>query len=147
MNKVIIMGRLAKEPNVNTTSSGLVIARYTVAVDRRTSKDATQTADFISCVSFGKQGELVQKYVHKGTKILLTGRIQTGSYTNKEGQKVYTTDVISDEVEFVESKKTASENRVPTAPTAETAITSNINSADNGFLNVPESIDDGLPFS
>ena len=110
MNKVILMGRLTREPDVRYSQNvdgSIAIARYTLAVDRRRGKDQEQTADFISCVAFGKAGEFAEKYLHQGTKIVVTGRIQTGSYTNKEGQKVYTTDVVVEDHEFAESKSAA----------------------------------------
>lgn len=127
MNKAIIMGRLVRDPEVRQ-SNDTTIARYTVAVDRRRS-DAEQTADFIPCVAFGKAAEFAEKYLFKGTKIVVEGRIQTGSYTNKEGQKVHTTDVIVESQEFAESKKQGeTENN-------------------NGFMNVPEGLDEELPFA
>ena len=110
MNKVIIMGRLTRDPDIRysqSTEGSNAIARYTVAVDRRrrTNGDGTeQTADFIGCVAFGRSAEFAEKYLHQGTKVIVTGRIQTGSYTNKDGQKVYTTEVIVEEQEFAESK-------------------------------------------
>ncbi|SKB47385.1 single-strand binding protein [Lachnospiraceae bacterium] len=110
MNKVILMGRLTRDPDIRHSQgeNATVIARYTLAVDRRFKQDgADQTADFISMVSFGRQAEFIEKYVHKGTKLVISGRIQTGSYTNRDGQKVYTTDVVGEEVEFAESKSVA----------------------------------------
>ena len=114
MNKVILMGRLTREPDVRysqNSDGSMAVARYTLAVDRRrartNSDGAEQTADFISCVAFGRQGEFAEKYLHQGTKIAITGRIQTGSYTNKDGQRVYTTDVVVEEQEFAESKSSA----------------------------------------
>ena len=109
MNKVIICGRLTKDPDIRWTQgeNSTCVARYTLAVDRKYSKGEEKQADFISCVAFGKSGEFAEKYLKKGTKILITGRIQTGSYTDKEtGKTVYTTDVVAEEHEFVESKKT-----------------------------------------
>ncbi len=118
MNKVVLMGRLTKDPSVRYSQgeNPLAVARFTLAVDRRFRRQSEggddQTADFISCVAFGKQGEFVEKYAHKGTKFALSGRIQTGRYTNKEGQTVYTTDVVVEDIEFAESKasQNASEN-------------------------------------
>ena len=107
MNKVILMGRLTRDPEVRYSQGEqpLAIARYSIAVDRRGRNSADgATADFINCVAFGKQGEFAEKYLHKGTKIAIIGRIQTGSYTNREGQKVYTTEVVVEEQEFAESK-------------------------------------------
>ena len=113
MNKVILMGRLTRDPEVRYSTSGdnqLAIARYTLAVDRRFKRDGEQTADFISCVAFGRNGEFAEKYLKQGTKIAITGRIQTGSYTNKDGNKVYTTEVVVEEQEFAESKNASGNN-------------------------------------
>ena len=134
MNKVILMGRLTRDPDVrvSTGERSMSIARYTLAVDRRgrRSDNGEQTADFISCVAFDRAAEFAEKYLHQGTKVLVTGRIQTGSYTNKEGHKVYTTDVMIEEQEFCESK-----------PSPNT-------SAGDGFMNLPDGMDDeGLPFN
>ncbi len=121
----------------------MAIARYTLAVDRRFKRNGDeQTADFIGCVAFGKQGEFAEKYFRKGTKVAVTGRIQTGSYTNKDGQKVYTTDVVVEEQEFAESKNAGSENQgfVPANP-AESA------DPGDGFMNIPDGIDEELPFN
>ena len=134
MNKVILTGRLTKDPIVRYSQgeNTMAIAKYTLAVDRKFKKDE-QSADFISCVAFGKAGEFAEKYFKKGTKIAVTGRIQTGSYTSKEGQKVYTTDVVVEEQEFAESKA-SSENSVPT------------NNANYQFVEIPEGADDEVPF-
>ena len=115
MNKVILMGRLTREPDVRYSQNAdgsMAVARYTLAVDRRRGRnsDNEQSADFISCVAFGRSGEFAEKYLHQGTKIVVTGRIQTGSYTNKDGQRVYTTDVVVEEQEFAESKSAAASN-------------------------------------
>lgn len=106
MNKFYGIGRLTKDPEVRYTQGNqpMCIARYTVAVDRRFKREGEQSADFIPCVAFGKQGEFAEKYLKKGVKIAFCGRIQTGSYTNKDGQKIYTTDIVVEEHEFVESK-------------------------------------------
>ena len=109
MNKVVLMGRLTRDPEVRYSQSdnSMAIARFSLAVDRRrgrNSGDGQQTADFLNCVAFGKLGEFVEKYLHKGTKVVLSGRIQTGSYTNKDGVKVYTTDIVAEDLEFAESK-------------------------------------------
>lgn len=130
MNKVLLMGRLTRDPVVRYTQEGSATARYTLAVDRRSSQE--KTADFISCVAFGKSAEFAEKYLKKGVKIALAGRIQTGSYTNREGQKVYTTDVIVEEQEFAESRKTQEEQEGA--------------EDDNGFMNIPEGMDDDIPF-
>ena len=120
MNKTILMGRLTKDPEVRyaASDSGMCIARYTIAVDRRrAASNDGQSADFINCVAFGKTGEFAEKYFRKGIKILITGRIQTGSYTNQEGKRIYTTEVVVEEQEFAESKR-ASEEAAASAPSA-----------------------------
>ena len=115
MNKVILMGRLTRDPDIRYSQGAdtMCVARYTLAVDRRFKKEGEQSADFISCVAFAKQGEFAERYLHQGTKIVIEGRIQTGSYTNKEGQKVYTTDVVVESSEFAESKASASNESQP----------------------------------
>lgn len=145
MNKVILMGRLTRDPDVRYSSgdNAMAIARYTVAVDRRFKRNGDdQTADFIGCVAFGKQGEFAEKYLRKGTKVAITGRIQTGSYTNKEGQKVYTTDVVVEEQEFAESKNAGTDNSgfAPANPPAG-------EDPGDGFMNIPDGVDEELPFS
>lgn len=137
MNKVIIMGRLVRDPEVHyaTSASTTSIAYYTLAVDRRVKKEGEQSADFIGVVAFGRAAEFIGKYCHKGVKLLVTGRIQTGSYTNRDGNKVYTTDVIAEDQEFCESKKSTEEKQ----PKPETDK--------DGFMNVPEGIDEDLPFA
>ena len=141
MNKVILMGRLTRDPDVrvsNTADRQITVARYTLAVDRRAKRDGNdQTADFISCVAFDRAAEFAEKYLHQGTKVLVTGRIQTGSYTNKEGHKVYTTDVVVEDQEFCESKGQG----IVEKPSPNT-------SAGDGFMNLPDGMDDeGLPFT
>lgn len=145
MNKVILMGRLTRDPEVRYSQgeNSMAIARYTIAVDRRVRRDGDQqTADFINCVAFGRSGEFAEKYFHKGIKIAVTGRIQTGSYTNKDGQRVYTTDVIVEEQEFAESKS-ASANNAGAAAANGNAAGSAIG---DGFMNLPDGIDEELPF-
>ena len=141
MNKVILMGRLTRDPDVrvsNTADRQITVARYTLAVDRRAKRDGNdQTADFISCVAFDRAAEFAEKYLHQGTKVLVTGRIQTGSYTNKEGHKVYTTDVMIEEQEFCESKGQG----IVEKPSPNTSV-------GDGFMNLPDGMDDeGLPFN
>ena len=154
MNKVILMGRLTRDPDVRYSSgeNSLAIARYTLAVDRRFKRDGEATADFISCVTFGRSAEFAEKYFRQGIRITVSGRIQTGSYTNRDGQKVYTTEVVIGEQEFAESKG-ASDNAsanysVPAgAPeVAPEAAAPSAASAD-GFLNIPDGIDEELPFN
>ena len=145
MNKDILMGRLTRDPEVRYSQgeNSMAIARYTIAVDRRVRRDGDQqTADFINCVAFGRSGEFAEKYFHKGIKIAVTGRIQTGSYTNKDGQRVYTTDVVVEEQEFAESKS-ASANNAGAAAANGNAAGSAIG---DGFMNLPDGIDEELPF-
>ena len=146
MNKVILMGRLTRDPEVRYSQGdqATAVARYTLAVDRRFKRDGDQqTADFINCVAFGRSGEFAEKYFHKGIKIAVTGRIQTGSYTNQEGQKVYTTDVVVEEQEFAESKA-ASEQSGGFQPMGRPEPSA---AAGDGFMNIPDGIDDELPFN
>lgn len=140
MNKVILMGRLTRDPEVRYSQGDTptAIARYTLAVDRRTRKDGEASADFISCVAFGKSAEFAEKYLRKGTKLVIIGRIQTGSYTNKDGQKVYTTDVVAEDQEFAESKAAASGNQEGNSQPA---------ASGDGFMNIPEGMDEELPFN
>lgn len=140
MNKVILMGRLTRDPEVRYSQGDTptAIARYTLAVDRRVRKDNEASADFIGCVAFGKSAEFAEKYLHKGTKLVITGRIQTGSYTNKDGQKVYTTDVVVEDQEFAESKAAASGNQEGNSHPA---------ASGDGFMNIPEGMDEELPFN
>ena len=147
MNKVILMGRLTRDPEVrySQADNATAVARYTLAVDRRFNRNNDeQTADFINCVAFGKSGEFAEKYLHKGTKIAITGRIQTGSYTNKDGVKVYTTDVVVEDHEFAESKNSAgSADNSGFAPAGRPAPAA----AGDGFMNIPDGIDEELPFN
>ena len=150
MNKVILMGRLTRDPEVRYSAgdNATAVARYTLAVDRRFKRDGEATADFIGCVAFGRQAEFAEKYFRQGLRIVITGRIQTGSYTNRDGQKVYTTDVVVEEQEFAESKA-ASENSMRSmaaAPAPGPAPTPSAASAD-GFMNIPDGIDEELPFN
>lgn len=136
MNKVILLGRLTKDVETRYSQGvePMAISRYTLAVDRKFKREGEQTADFINCVAFGKAGEFAEKYFRKGMKVAVTGRIQTGSYDNKEGQKVYTTDIVIEEQEFAESKGQSEEKPRP--------------STDNdGFMNIPDGIDEELPFN
>ena len=142
------MGRLTRDPEVRYSAgeNSLAIARYTLAVDRRFKRDGEATADFISCVSFGRTAEFAEKYFRQGLKIVVSGRIQTGSYTNKDGVKVYTTEVIVEEQEFAESRAEAEANR---ASFQRQSAPSPAPSADagDGFMNIPDGIDEELPFN
>jgi len=142
MNKVIICGRLTRDPDVRYTQGQdqMCIARYTVAVDRRGAKEGGQTADFISCTAFRKAGEFAEKYLRQGTKVIVVGHLQTGSYTDRDGRKVYTTDVVVEETEFAESKK-ASEGRGE-SPAREPAADP------DGFMTIPDGVEDEwMPFN
>ncbi|MBR1691527.1 MAG: single-stranded DNA-binding protein [Lachnospiraceae bacterium] len=149
MNKVILMGRLTRDPEVRYSQgeSPLAIARYSLAVDRRgrSSQDG-QTADFINCVAFGRAGEFAEKYFRKGIKIAITGRIQTGSYTNKDGVKVYTTEVVVEDQEFAESKASSEQNSGFGGGYANNAAPAPM-PAGEGFMNIPDGIDEELPFN
>ena len=146
MNKVILMGRLTRDPEVRYSQgeNPLAIARYTLAVDRRFRRDGEATADFISCVVFGKQAEFAEKYFRQGIRIVVSGRIQTGSYTNRDGVKVYTTEVVVEEQEFAESKAVSDShvNRSASQPAAPDMA----DSSAEGFMNIPDEIGGELPF-
>lgn len=143
MNKVILMGRLTRDPEVRYTDGGVSIAKFSLAVDRRFKRDNGPTADFFNCTSFGKQAEFVEKYLHRGTKILLSGRIENNNYTNKDGEKVYSTQIVTEELEFAESKaaagQSAQEHHEPTGTPAP--------EVGDGFMSIPDGLDDEeLPF-
>ena len=148
MNKVILMGRLTRDPEVRYSSgeNARAIARYTLAVDRRFHKDNEASADFIACVAFGKGGEFAEKYLRQGTKIVVTGRIQTGSYTNREGQKVYTTEIVVEDQEFAESKA-ASQNNSQTSTGSRQQSPPPMPTDKDGFMQIPDGIDEELPFN
>lgn len=140
MNKTILMGRIVRDPDVRYSqgaNGSTAVARYTLAVDRKFKQEGQPTADFINCIAFGKLGEFAEKYLKQGIKIAVTGRIQTGSYTNKDGQKVYTTDVVVEEQEFCESKSSqqSQNNDRPQS------------SQDNSWMNIPDGVEDSLPFN
>lgn len=136
MNKVVIMGRLTRDPEIKYLTDNRAVPRYTMAVDRRFKKEGDeQTADFISCVSFGNTTNFLEKYGRRGTKFIAEGRIKTGSYTNKEGNKVYTTDVVVDSLEFAESKKN------------QQMTDGSLGSSPDGFMNIPDGIEEELPFA
>ena len=137
MNKVILMGRITRDPDVrySQTDSNMAIARFSLAVDRRYKKQGdTVTADFFNCTAFGKQGEFVEKYLKQGTKIVVTGRIQNDNYTNKEGKKVYSVQIMAEEIEFAESKAAGQSQQNDSMP-------------GDGFMNIPDGIENELPFN
>ena len=138
------MGRLTRDPEVRHSQgeNPLAIARFTLAVDRRFKRDGEQSADFISCVAFGKQAEHAERYYKQGIKIVICGRIQTGSYTNKDGVKVYTTEVVVEEQEFAESKASSDASTATSSKTTPTNTSGN-----DGFMNIPDGIDEELPFN
>ena len=145
MNKVILMGRLTRDAEVRYSSgdSATAVARFSLAVDRRFKRDGDeQTADFINCVAFGRTGEFMERFGRKGTKFLVEGRIQTGSYTNKDGQKVYTTDVVVEQVEFAESKSSSDNSGYVPADRPSPS-----GAAGDGFMNIPDGIEEELPFN
>ncbi len=159
MNKVVLMGRLTRNPDIRYSQGerSTCVARYTLAVNRRFKREGGPEADFISCVAFGRQGEFAEKYLKQGTKIVISGRIETGSYTNREGNKVYTTDVIVEEQDFAESKATASNYnsssyQQPSAPAQEVPAQQPESRPDpdkastDGFMTIPDGIEDELPF-
>jgi len=155
MNKVILMGRLTRDPEVRYSQGerSMAIARYTLAVDRRGRRDATadgnQTADFISCVAFDRAGEFAEKYFRQGMRVLVTGRIQTGSYTNRDGVKVYTTDVVIEDQEFADSKGAGADSGMSMGGGYQPAQRPNPSmAASDGFMNIPDGVEDeGLPFN
>lgn len=139
MNKVVLMGRLVRDPEVRYSQGekATEVARYTLAVDRKFKRDGEPTADFINCIAFGKNGDFAEKYLHKGIKILIEGRWQSGSYTNRDGQKVYTNDCVVESCEFAESKNANQSERPQAAQQTDS----------NGFMNIPDGIDEELPFN
>lgn len=141
MNKIILMGRLVRDPEVRYSQGekATAVARFGFAVPRKFKRDNEPDCDFINCVAFGKQAEFIEKYTYKGIKLLIEGRIQTGSYTNKDGVKAYTTDVIVESCEFAESKNASQSERPQTAPQS--------NSSDGEWISIPDGIDSELPFS
>ena len=147
MNKVILMGRLTRDAEVRYSQgdSSTAVARFSLAVDRRFKRDNDQSTDFINCVAFGKTAEFFERFGRKGTKFVTEGRIQTGSYTNKDGQRVYTTDVVIENVEFAESKASSNEGNYGGYVPADKP--SPAQAAGDGFMNIPDGIDEELPFN
>lgn len=154
MNRVVLMGRLTRDPEIRYSNgeNALAIARFTLAVDRRFNRKDDQTADFITCKAFGKQAEFAERFLRQGIKVAASGRIETGSYMNRDGQKVYTTEVILDEIEFAESKAASDANRsnmgggYQSAP-APAPMPNPMGAAGDGFMNIPDGIDEELPFN
>lgn len=146
MNKVILMGRLTRDPEVRYSqgSSQTAVARFSIAVDRRFKREGQPDADFFNCTAFGKQAEFIERYLHKGTKILLCGSLQNNNYTNKDGQQVYGVQILVNEIEFAESKNASADNGNGGA--AENSNQKPVSAAD-GFMNIPDGIEDELPFN
>ena len=147
MNKVVLMGRLTRDPDIRYTQGDkpMAIAKYTLAVDRRFKRDGEPTADFIPCTCFGKSAEFAEKYLRQGIKIAVSGRIQTGSYTNNDGNRVYTTDVMVEEQEFAESKNASQANNNNSSNNSGQPMPQNTSS--DGFMNIPDGLDEELPFN
>lgn len=139
MNKVIFIGNLTKDPELKYSQgeNSIAIARFTMAVNRRFHREGEDTADFFNCTAFGKQAEFVEKYFHKGSRMLLSGRIQNNNYTNNNGEKVYSVQIVAEEIEFGERKNSDGNSPVTQTPATE----------DDGFMNIPDGIEDGLPFN
>lgn len=145
MNKVILIGRLTRDPEIRYSqgASSTAVATFSIAVDRRFKRDGEPDADFFNCTAFGKQAEFVERYLKKGTKMVVVGRVQNDNYTNKEGQKVYSTRIMVDELEFAESKNAAGGESSEYRPSARPEPSA----ADDGFMNIPDGIDEELPFN
>ena len=138
MNKALLCGRLTRDPDVRYGDNQKAVARFSLAVDRKFTREGDPTADFFNCTAFGKSAEFVEKYLQKGTKMIVIGHIQNDTYTNKDGQTVYSVQIIVDEMEFAESKRSSEGSSQQAAPQAE--------SSSGGFMNIPAGIDDELPF-
>ena len=143
MNKVILMGRLTRDPEVSSSTSGTTFARFSIAVDRRFKREGEPDADFFNCTSFGKQAEFVERYLKKGTKVVVSGRIQNDNYTNKEGQKVYSVRIMVEEIEFAESKNASSDGGSYNSGSSSQGS----NGGGNDFMNIPDGLVEELPFS
>ena len=149
MNKSFLLGRLARDPSTTYTPDGLAITRYTLAVNRmKTKNNEDPGADFIQCVAFGKSAEFAEKYLKKGTKVAIIGRIRTGSYENKDGNKIYTTDVVIEHQEFAESKGSSADREARDQAALEAAgLNEPVQGDTDGFMNIPEGIEEELPFN
>lgn len=148
MNKVIMMGRLTRDPEVRYSqgASQTAIGRFSLAVDRRFKREGEPDADFFNCTTFGKQAEFVEKYLRQGTKVVITGRVQNDNYTNKEGQKVYSVQIIVEEIEFAESKNAAASNAGASNYQADSRPSPS-QAAGDGFMSIPEGAEEELPFN
>ncbi len=149
MNKVILMGNLTRDPEIRYSQgeNSLAIARFSIAVNRRFSRQGDTDTDFFNCTAFGRQAEFVEKYFHKGSRMLLTGRVQNDNYTNSNGEKVYSVQVIAEEVEFAERKSTADANAANQGGNLGGGAPQPNAAANDDFMNIPDGIEDGLPFN
>ena len=149
MNKVILMGNLTRDPEIRYSQgeNSLAIARFSIAVNRRFSRQGDTDTDFFNCTAFGKQAEFVEKYFKQGSRMLLTGRVQNDNYTNKHGERVYSVQIMADEIEFAERKSTADANASRGASNFGGGAPEPAMAADDDFMNIPDGIEDGLPFN
>ena len=149
MNKVILMGNLTRDPEIRYSQgeNSLAIARFSIAVNRRFSRQGDTDTDFFNCTAFGKQAEFVEKYFKQGSRMLLTGRVQSDNYTNKNGERVYSVQIMADEIEFAERKSTADANASRGASNFGGGAPEPAMAADDDFMNIPDGIEDGLPFN
>lgn len=149
MNKVILMGNLTRDPEIRYSQgeNSLAIARFSIAVNRRFSRQGDNDTDFFNCTAFGKQAEFVEKYFKQGSRMLLTGRVQNDNYTNKNGERVYSVQIMADEIEFAERKSTADANASRGASNFGGGAPEPAMAADDDFMNIPDGIEDGLPFN
>lgn len=149
MNKVILMGNLTRDPEIRYSQgeNSLAIARFSIAVNRRFSRQGDTDTDFFNCTAFGKQAEFVEKYFKQGSRMLLTGRVQNDNYTNKNGERVYSVQIMADEIEFAERKSTADANASRGASNFSGGAPEPAMAADDDFMNIPDGIEDGLPFN
>ena len=149
MNKVILMGNLTRDPEIRYSQgeNSLAIARFSIAVNRRFSRQGDTDTDFFNCTAFGKQAEFVEKYFKQGSRMLLTGRVQNDNYTNKNGERVYSVQIMADEIEFAERKSTADANASRGASNFGGRAPEPAMAADDDFMNIPDGIEDGLPFN
>ena len=149
MNKVILMGNLTRDPEIRYSQgeNSLAIARFSIAVNRRFSRQGDTDTDFFNCTAFGKQAEFVEKYFKQGSRMLLTGRVQNDNYTNKNGERVYSVQIMADEIEFAERQSTADANASRGASNFGGGAPEPAMAADDDFMNIPDGIEDGLPFN
>ena len=148
MNKVILMGRLTRDPEVRY-SNDLAVANFSIAVDRRFKREGQPEADFFDCTAFRKTAEFIEKYLHKGTKVVIDGELQSDNYTNKEGQKVYRNRIMVNQIEFAESKAASQSGaaQIPSGDPGPGPASAPVSGSGEGFMSIPEGVDEELPFS